>query len=1126
MAGLELTLLGGLSVSEEGKRLRSIRSKKGKALLAYLAMTGQPASRLALAGLFWPDKPEEDALMNLRKVLHLLNQELALYLHTNRESVGLAEEAHVWVDALEFEVAARKTPTTLATLEQAGELYQGAFLKGFYLSDCAEFEDWMTARREALQNLALESFWRITGERRKAGDYQQAEQSARRHIALDNLDERGHRDLMEVLALQGRRAEALQQYESCRRILEAELGVEPAPATVALAERIRLNQLTSPTAPDTAVANEDAEPPVSRDGPRLPSVAPLIGRENELAMLRDYLGNADGRIVTIVGAGGIGKTSLALTLAEQESGKFADGVCYVSLDAVEAGEASASDSARKAVIGAIGAAMGHPLQQDEHHHAQQLHKLLGERQLLLVLDNFEPLIAGAQAVADLARAAPRVTVLITSREPLGLYGEQLLPLSGLYFAAEEISESDAAAQLFLLRARRRDPTFGLGDKDLPYLRQICQTVAGSPLALELAAANLEGLSLPKLAEELTKSIDLLSTTWSDVPERHRSIRSVLDASWNQLTPEERRVFCCLSVFRNSFSGDAAHVVCAPQSPSADCHQVLAALLRKSLLNYDRTSNRYSMHELLAQFAAEKLSLLANEEAGANSRHSDYFMTWVAQLDSDWNTATEEEALETLMQEESNVRKAWRWALDHDQWARLVDAFDSWQTYHRWQITIAEFNDICQELLQRTGRAGSEVAVEALRLRAKATISLLWSEPDQRKAARMADETHTLLDFIEERGADVTEDRATLLRDTAFLVSQLGNPALAVEQLERSKALFEQRSRRWEVAKVEGNLAVIDWRHGRHASAVRRQENVLAIAQHLGSKRSEGAAAFNLGLFLRSLGQLDRSAELQRTAIEEGRRQEYGLALTRYKAGLARTLLWQGQLEEAKRLTSEALSTAQASHFPQYVAWTRAYLAEIQLHGGQYHQARGQLEIAQLLLREQNASFQLPDGGSVYTLLGELAIVQNAWTEADTAFAKGRESLDQSWHRLDLVFSLAGMGRSALGQRRIAAARRYLSEALNHAMSLNSYPGVVYTLPIVALFFAENDDEERGRTLWEVARLEPFVNESAWFSDTVGRVMNVRLGFKRQDKDRQQTGKLPDLWQASSEALDALGNFHG
>lgn len=935
MAGLELKLLGGLSVRQEGKTLASLRSKKGQALLVYLAMSGQAHSRLALAGLFWPDKPEADALRNLRKGLHLLNRDLGPYLHITRESVALSDETTVLVDALTFESAAQTTPSSLANLEAAGDLYGGPFLEGFYLSDCPEFEGWMIGRRETLHSLALDSFWRITGERRKRGDYARAEQSARRQIVLDNLDERGHRDLMEALALQGRRAEALQQFESCRHILEAELGVEPAPSTLRLAERIRLNQLTAPTIQEPS----EAEPPVERGGPDtqagLPVVAPLIGRENELTTLRNYLGSSVGRIVTIVGPGGIGKTTLAVTVARQESERYVDGVGYISLAAIQADDASSPSSAKNAIIRAITAALGYALQQGGRSHTQQLRDLLAGQQRLLVLDNFEQVVAGASVVAELTQAAPRLTILVTSREPLGLYGEQLLPLNGLAFDPSAVSEDDAAAQLFLQRVRQRDPTFMLGDSERPYLTQICQMVGGSPLALELAAANMEGISLSRMAEELTHSLDLLSTNWSDRPERHRSIRSVFEASWRSLTSEEQRVLSCLSVFREGFDVDAAQTVSAPRLTVQAYRRVLAGLIHKSLLGYDRAADRYSMHELLRQFAAEKPALALDDQAEANQRHCDYFTTLLAQQERKWNTASEEEALNTLLIDEANIGRAWRWAMEHHQWSRLVAAFYSWQSFYRWRIAIAEFNELCGAILEQTRRVTVGQSVEVLQLRARAMGALLWSEPDKRKAARMVEDMHGLLDDLERRGVDVAEERALLLRDSAILIGQLGGPTRAAEQLERSKALFDAKGMLWDAAMVEGNLALIDWRHGRHAEAVRRQERVLATAQHLGSKRSEGAAAFNLGLFLRSLGEFDRAAELQQAALDEGRRLNYGLALTRYAAGLARTQLWRGQSEEARRRASEGLNAAQASHFPQYVAWARGYLAETQIHGGQY-----------------------------------------------------------------------------------------------------------------------------------------------------------------------------------------------
>lgn len=173
------------------------------------------------------------------------------------------------------------------------------------------------------------------------------------------------------------------------------------------------------------------------------------------------------------------------------------------------------------------------------------------------------------------------------------------------------------------------------------------------------------------------------------------------------------------------------------------------------------------------------------------------------------------------------------------------------------------------------------------------------------------------------------------------------------------------------------------------------------------------------------------------------------------------------------------------------------------------------------MREQNASFTLPDGGSIYTLLGELALVREAWTEAEAAFAKSRESLSQSWHQLDLVFSLAGMARSALGQRRLSLARRHLVDALRDAISLKTLPGLVYTLPVTALYFAETGDSERSLALWRLAGEQPFVSKSAWFGDVIDRPLIVRLGKQLTHAEGEKDEQEADLWSAAAASLELL-----
>ncbi len=341
----------------------------------------------------------------------------------------------------------------------------------------------------------------------------------------------------------------------------------------------------------------------------------FVGREKELVEIVELLHKPETRLLTIVGPGGMGKTRLALQtitkLLKQESG-FEDGLYFVSLDRLR--EASA-------ILPAIAGAIGFEAQDVEQLSKPFLAYLSG-RALLLVLDNFEHLLDSVGVVTDIMRAAPSVKVLATSRERLQLQAETVFHIQGMPVPVEgaatgEIAEYDAV-QLFVQQARRSWPNFEADATDLQYIVHICRLVDGMPLAILLAAAWVDMLTLEDITAEIVGSLDFLETQMRNVPERHRSIRAVFNASWRQLNTTEQRALRWLSVFRAGFTREAA------QQVTDVSLQTLAALTAKSFLRRVPETGRYEIHELLRQYASEKLEASGEMET-ARKAHMAYFL---------------------------------------------------------------------------------------------------------------------------------------------------------------------------------------------------------------------------------------------------------------------------------------------------------------------------------------------------------------------------------------------------------------------------------------------------------------------------------------------------------------------
>jgi predicted ATPase len=395
---------------------------------------------------------------------------------------------------------------------------------------------------------------------------------------------------------------------------------------------------------------------------RLPvSATPFIGRRRELAELQQLLGEeTESRLVSIIGPGGIGKTRLALETARAVEHDLPDGVFFVPLAPLtDAGQivAAISDG-----IGYRYSAGGDP--------RQGLLNYLGSKQLLLVLDNFEHVLAGVEIVTDILHQTSQVHILCTSRERLNLSSEAIYLLSGLEYPADaslpgEEATQFGAVQLLLGRARLVRPDLQVDELMLVQVSRICRLVQGMPLALVLAAGWLELLTFEEVADEIAASLDILESQVRDMPERQRSVRAAFNYSWQRLDPEDQQAFSRLAIFRGGFSRRAAE-----QIASAGL-RALRTLVEKSLITAEGP-DRYAVHELLRQFAEEKLEATGQAEP-IRDAHSQYYLAAVAEREAELKGRRQLEALEEIEVDLDNVRAAWGWALEQQDEQAIDEA---------------------------------------------------------------------------------------------------------------------------------------------------------------------------------------------------------------------------------------------------------------------------------------------------------------------------------------------------------------------------------------------------------------------------------------------------------------------
>jgi predicted ATPase/DNA-binding CsgD family transcriptional regulator len=393
---------------------------------------------------------------------------------------------------------------------------------------------------------------------------------------------------------------------------------------------------------------------------------PFIGRAEELAEIRRLLDET--RLLTLVGAGGIGKTRLALRAAGDLHDQFENGVFFVSLAPISSG---------KHIVQTIAEAIGFPLS-TEVAPIDQLLSHLRRRQLLLIMDNYEHLLDDVDIVVKILQAAPNVKILVTSREKLKLHGETALTITGIGFsdqkAPTDLRERDAI-DLFLHSIRRVHPRFDPKADDMIHFANICRLVEGLPLAIELAAGWMNVLSPEELAGEIQRGLDILTSEMRDVPERHHSMRAVFDQSWSLLDQTERETFIRLSVFRGGFTREAGQAVTGASL------QVLAGLVNKSFLNHNPISGRFEIHELLRQYAQEQLEKRPEDSVSALEAHADYVAKFMEQRWGHLRDHRQQAALTEIEADLENIRTAWRYRVGQvnaPQMQMFVNSF--WLVY--------------------------------------------------------------------------------------------------------------------------------------------------------------------------------------------------------------------------------------------------------------------------------------------------------------------------------------------------------------------------------------------------------------------------------------------------------------
>lgn len=1011
MAQLSITLLGSFQVTLEGRPIAHFATDKARALLAYLALHADgPQRREALAGLLWPDQPEGKARQNLRQALTFLRQALGdseesptPFLLVDRETVQFNAASDYWLDVTAFttlsdacqrhrHIRLERCLPCLHRLEQLAALYQGEFLAQFFLADSLGFEEWVLIQREWLHQRVLEALAILADYHERRGDFGLARKYAWRQVTLEPWREEAHRQLMRLLALTGERSAALAQYERCRRILAEELGVTPAAETVALYHQIEQGRLSTGIPLPATV---------------LPSPStPFVGRTTELVELAELLADPTCHLVTLVGPGGSGKTRLALQVATEHSGLYPDGVVYVPLATVNAGEELAP---------ALVTALNVPLHGREEA-AVQLLRYLQPKALLLVLDNLEHLADGCTLLASIVQRAPGVVLLVTSRERLGLQEEWIYPVEGLACPAAGEPTDPArhtAVALFQQRARQVNPRFDLNTAALEVAR-ICRLVEGLPLGVELAAAWAGTRPCAEIAADLERNLADLTSPLRNAPARQRSLRATIDYSWQRLTGPEREAFRRLSVCRGGFQAEAAAAVAGIAAPT------LVAFVDKSLLR--RAGERYELHEMLRQYAAEQLQADPIAQAETEQRHLRYFTTFLARQ-ALLVTGTEQKvALQAITGELGNARQAWDLAVAHGEADAIAQSLPALYEFYDSQ---SRFQEGLAWLASALTRWRDDPAQTTLYARLLARQGAFQRRLGQYVPARAAlEQALTLLD----PAADPAE--------TIFCLIKLAD-----------------------VARGQGQR--------QEAETVARR--ALALARQVDHPWGAASALLLLGILYSQTGAPDEAAACLQEGLTFSRAAGDALLSAAILNLLADLACYRGKFAQARTLQEECLAVSRELDNPFNIALHVNNLGTILHQQGDYPAARACYQESRELCHRIG---DLVGEAIALSNLGEIAMALGERTEArrcyEAGLALGRTT-DDSWA---MMICLNNLGEMAIANQDDRQARAYLAEALRLALETEMLTVVTKILVNLGAYYARQGAYERATALLGLIRRHP------------------------------------------------------
>jgi tetratricopeptide (TPR) repeat protein len=682
-------------------------------------------------------------------------------------------------------------------------------------------------------------------------------------------------------------------------------------------------------------------------------------------------------------------------------------------------------------------------------------------------------------------------------------------------------------KLFVERAQRHLEGFGLTADNAPDVARICRLLDGMPLGVVLAAGWMDVLSPAEIADEIEGGMDFLETDLRNVPQRQRSVRAVFDHSWNMLSPREREVMAALSVFRGGFTRRAAAAVAGATL------RELKGLAGKSLLHMaaassgtTSTSGRYEVHELLRQYAAEKLAQSPTALDATRDRHCAYFAGFLGRRAEALKGPGQLTAVAEIEADAENGLAAWNRATESDQVERLEQAMEGLCLFYQWRGRYEQGDRACETAEGHLAGLGEHQLAPPWNAAPMRARLLAWRGlfnfhlGRHETAQQLLGKSLSLIDEAELAGHDLRRERAFVLRGSGNATLYLGHYTRAGDLFQQSLALCREMDDRWATAHALIGASWAAWNLASYREMEELLRESLALRRALGDRRGIAESLYGLSLPLTWQGKNDESNRLAQESVaisrETGDWANLGWGLEIIALGLE----FGGKLTEAQSVLEERKMICEELGDQAALASAIFLLGDLQLHLGQYEDASVQLQSSLRLARETGYTRAM---ACSLLGLGRVRLAEGAYTEAKPWIQEGLGLIQVSGPQTELDWALVYLALTELGLGNRRQARKFCHQAFETAIKQITSLHLPDAVALMALLLADENEGERAETLFALACRYPRVGKSQWWEDVAGKRIAAVATTLPPDvvAAAQERGRARDLDATVRELLEEL-----